>query len=97
MGQLAQDPRSRRRGGRPAWIAVVATLLITMPAGSSTVGTDAADEHRWPGALRDGVSAETGIADSWPESGPRIVWRRSVGAGFSGIAVDGGRAFTLDQ
>ncbi len=97
---MDQDSMSRPHGGRQTWMAALAAVLITMSAGGSTVGTDTADEHRWPGfrgTLRDGVSAETGIVDSWPETGPRILWRRGVGAGFSGVAVDGGRAFTLEQ
>ncbi len=100
MEQIPQDSRKRRRGSRHRWLTALAALLITTSAGASTAGTDAAGEHRWPGfrgALRDGVSAETGIVDSWPEDGPRILWRRGVGAGFSGIAVDGARAFTLEQ
>ena len=100
MDQIPRDSKSRRRGGRHTWKVAFAALLISMSAGGSTVGADTADEHRWPGfrgALRDGVSAETGIVDSWPETGPRILWRRDVGAGFSGVAVDGGRAFTLEQ
>lgn len=80
-------------GVRLAWLAALLCLLLPMSVAASENGS-------WPGfrgTHRDGVSAETGLADSWPESGPRILWRRSVGAGFSGIAVDGGRAFTLDQ
>lgn len=97
MDQIPGDSKCR---GRHTWIVAFAALLITMSTGASTVGVDTADEHRWPGfrgALRDGVSAETGIVDSWPETGPSILWRRGIGAGFSGVAVGGGRAFTLEQ
>ena len=54
--------------------------------------------YDWPqfrGPARDGVSAETGLARSWPATGPKVLWRKPVGEGFSGIAVAGGHLFTL--
>jgi hypothetical protein len=48
----------------------------------------------WPqflGPERNGVSAETGLAASWPKDGPPVVWQRDVGEGFSGPVVAGGR------
>jgi outer membrane protein assembly factor BamB len=56
----------------------------------------AADE--WPqfrGLHRDGVSAATGLLASWPAEGPREVWRRPLGEGFSGVASAGGRLYTM--
>jgi outer membrane protein assembly factor BamB len=47
----------------------------------------------WPqllGPTRNAVSAETGLAKSWPEQGPPVVWEREVGEGFSGPVVSGG-------
>src|SRR5262249_1992843 len=48
----------------------------------------------WPqllGPNRDGISLETGLAKSWPKSGPRVLWRKEVGPGFSGPVVAGKR------
>lgn len=47
------------------------------------------------GPARDGRSPETGLLDAWPEGGPARVWRRPLGAGFSGISAGGGRIFTM--
>ncbi|HEY2415973.1 MAG TPA: PQQ-binding-like beta-propeller repeat protein [Pirellulaceae bacterium] len=58
----------------------------------------AADE--WPqflGPNRNGVSAATGLLDSWPAAGPKEVWRVTGGAGMSGIASAGGHLCTLVQ
>ncbi len=44
----------------------------------------------WPqflGPTRDGVYAATDLADAWPAEGPPVVWRKNVGAGFSGVSV----------
>jgi outer membrane protein assembly factor BamB len=49
-----------------------------------------------PNAGGDGAE-QTGIDLPWPESGPAIIWRRSLGRGFSGFAAADGRAFTQVQ
>ncbi|HEY3175628.1 MAG TPA: PQQ-binding-like beta-propeller repeat protein [Candidatus Polarisedimenticolia bacterium] len=52
----------------------------------------------WPqfrGARRDGVSAETGLARSWPDGGPALAWRKPIGDGFSSITVAAGRLYTM--
>ncbi len=54
----------------------------------------------WPqflGPNRDGKSAETGLANSWPAGGPREVWRKAGGAGMSGFSIVDGQALTLVQ
>ena len=54
----------------------------------------------WPqfrGVNRDGVSAETDLPRSWPAEGPRVVWKRAIGEGYSGISVAGDRLYTMDS
>ncbi|MEZ4265697.1 MAG: PQQ-binding-like beta-propeller repeat protein [Myxococcota bacterium] len=58
-------------------------------------GAHAADWPQWLGPSRDGRSAETGLRQSFPASGPPIVWKRPLGAGFSGISVVGTRLTTM--
>ncbi len=46
----------------------------------------------WPqflGPTRDGVYAGSDLAETWPTEGPPVVWQKSVGQGFSGVAVAG--------
>ncbi len=48
----------------------------------------------WPqflGPTRNGVYAGNDLADAWAKEGPRIVWKRKIGQGFSGAAVSAGR------
>lgn len=54
-----------------------------------------ADWPQWRGIHRDGTSAEHGLVEHWPDAGPRIEWRTTVGAGYSGVAVSDGRLYTL--
>src|SRR5262249_532540 len=54
----------------------------------------------WPhqrGPGYDGVSAETGLADAWPEDGPPRLWSRDLGQGYSGFVVGEGKLFTQRQ
>jgi len=54
----------------------------------------AARADDWPqllGPTRNGVSSEKGLAASWANDGPPIVWQRDVGEGFSGPVIAGER------
>ncbi len=60
--------------------------------------TLAAQWRQWRGPDRTGISSETGLADSWPEGGPRQLWTAAgLGEGFASFAVSGGRLFTQGQ
>jgi outer membrane protein assembly factor BamB len=65
------------------WI-VLCSLLFCARA-------DAGDWPQFLGPSRDGVSAETGLAKTWPAKGPRILWHKEIGVGFSGPVVAGDR------
>ena len=54
-----------------------------------------ADWFRWRGPNLDGISNETGWAANWPKDGPPVVWKASVGTGFSSMTVAGGRLYTM--
>jgi outer membrane protein assembly factor BamB len=46
----------------------------------------------WPqflGPRRDGTSVEKGLLDSFPKDGPKIIWQRAVGEGYSGPVIAG--------
>ncbi len=56
----------------------------------------AADWPKWRGPAGNGISAEAGTLSAWnPAQGPQVLWRAAVHTGFSGLAVGGGRVFTL--
>ena len=57
--------------------------------------TAAADWAQWRGPERNGISAEKGWSSDWPAAGPPIVWKVSVGAGFSSVSIAKGRALTM--
>jgi outer membrane protein assembly factor BamB len=62
------------------------------------VVAQAADWPQWRGPGRDGKSAETGLLDSWPKGGPRLLWKvQDLGEGFSAPAIAGDRLFIQGQ
>jgi outer membrane protein assembly factor BamB len=54
----------------------------------------------WPqflGPNRNGTSSETGLLQSLKSGSVKTLWQVPLGTGMSGIAIGGGRAFTLFQ
>ena len=64
-----------------------------------TIITPSLTADDWPefrGQGRNGVWAETGILETFPEGGLDIRWRTPINRGFSGPAVAAGRVFLTD-
>ena len=56
-------------------------------------------EHDWPewrGRGRRGVWTETGILETFPDSGLKAAWRTPIRSGYAGPAVADGRVFVSD-
>ena len=52
----------------------------------------------WPqfaGPHRNFTSDTQGLANSWPASGPKRLWSRELGEGYSGISVYGAALYTM--
>ncbi|MDQ3813610.1 MAG: PQQ-like beta-propeller repeat protein, partial [Armatimonadota bacterium] len=62
---------------------------------SGGVRRAAVDWPQYRGPNRDGISPEKGSVGDWPDDGPRVLWKTSIGTGFSSIAVSNGRAYTM--
>ena len=50
---------------------------------------------QWGGPRRNFVTEATGIKDVWPASGPRVVWKRPLGEGYSAPVVENGVVYTM--
>lgn len=55
------------------------------------------DWPHWMGPKRDGVWREPNIIREFAEGGPKVAFRRKVGAGYGGPAVANGRLFLMDR
>ena len=50
---------------------------------------------QWGGPNRNFQTKASGIKDTWPASGPRVVWKRALGEGYSSPAVENGVLYTM--
>jgi len=55
--------------------------------------TQAADWPNYRGPNYDGISSETGWSSNWPESGPKVLWKYSLGTGFASMSVSNGKVY----
>ena len=58
-------------------------------------GTGESNWPQWGGPNRDFIITAPKLAESWPEGGPSIVWRRPLGEGYSSVIVMNGQLFTM--
>jgi len=59
------------------------------------VTAEAADWPNWRGPNHNGISKETEWVATWPEAGPKVLWEKSLGAGFASMAVSEGRVYAM--
>ncbi len=62
-------------------------------------GKPSSQPGAWPqfrGPKREGIANGVPIAASWPQEGPKVVWKTRVGEGHAGVAILAGRVYLLD-
>jgi outer membrane protein assembly factor BamB len=67
--------------------------LPTEPIASASTN----DYPQFLGLHRTGMVDGLALARDWQAHPPKLRWRRSVGAAWSGFAIKGGRAITMEQ
>ncbi len=50
---------------------------------------------QWGGPHRNFQTEAAGLKDTWPASGPRVVWKRALGEGYSAPVVENGVLYTM--
>lgn len=83
-----------RAAGIPS--AFLFLLLIASPMRS----VSPARAGDWPqilGPARSGIAVDEKLAEKWPNGGPRTIWQKPVGDGYSGTAVSGGRVILFHR
>ena len=75
---------------------LLAAMLCSLVLASTTaVIAQSKDWSQWGGPQRNFKSSITGLATTWPAAGPRRLWERELGDGFSAIAAEDGKLFTM--
>ena len=72
----------------------VLLVLFTLTATTGAFA-QSSDWAQWGGPHRNFTSDTKGLATTWPATGPRKLWQRELGEGYSGIAVEHGMLFTM--
>jgi outer membrane protein assembly factor BamB len=78
-----------------ALVGVLSLLAQSAPSPAPANAKDSSSWTLWGGPDRNFITAATGLAESWPEAGPPVLWKRDLGEGYSAIAVDGGTLYTM--
>ena len=90
---------------RAAWATTACLILAAgaaaqkrppaKPQPAAAAAPSAPEWPQWGGPNRNFKPPADGLADSWPEAGPRQLWSRVLGEGHSSILVDRGRLYTM--
>ncbi len=70
-------------------------ILVCLAVTAFCAVASAGDWPHWRGPNYNGISEETGWLAQWPESGPPVLWKASLGIGFAAVSVADGRAYSL--
>jgi hypothetical protein len=68
-------------------VRTAASLVFASLIGLAGAGLSAGEWPQYLGMNRDGVYQGVPLADAWPSGGPRVLWKKPVGEGFSGPVV----------
>ena len=86
MESLEFQPRSACYDrGVSIWLLLAASVLSAATP----------EWGQWAGPNRNFQVADRPIDDVWPQTGPLVVWKRSLGFGSSSVVVDGKQLYTM--
>jgi len=75
-------------------VLFVAISLCVVATGFCSTAR-AADWPNYRGPDYNGITTETDWNSNWGDSGPKVLWKKSVGIGFSSITVADGRVYAM--
>jgi outer membrane protein assembly factor BamB len=77
------------------------SLVLTAPAWSRTATAVMQSPPRgipwteWGGPHRNFQTEASGLRETWPASGPRVIWKRALGEGYSSPSVENTVLYTM--
>ncbi len=84
---------TKKMRARLTAVVVLAGTFVATPLMAETPSN--AKWTQWGGPSRNFMVPGSGLADTWPAEGPKRLWHRALGSGYSGIVVDDGVLFTM--
>jgi len=77
-------------------IAFAGVLFTIGGAGAvQDKGSTSTDWPHWRGPQHNGISTEIDWLGGWADGQAKIIWKQSIGTGFSSMAVSRGRIYTM--
>ena len=77
-------------------VVAALALALVLPAGAGKPA-EQASWTRWGGPDQEFRTAGQALGEAWPEPGPKKLWSRELGDGYSAILVEDGRLYTMDR
>jgi outer membrane protein assembly factor BamB len=68
---------------------------VSRALAQTTAKTPALAWTQWGGPNRNFHTDARGLKDTWPATGPRVVWKRALGEGYSSPAVENGVLYVM--
>lgn len=68
-------------------------MLSAAAAGGAATGVVAWTQ--WGGPHRNFTTDASGLKPTWPAAGPKVIWKRPLGEGYSSPSVDGSSLYTM--
>lgn len=84
-----KHPVQVRRSSKFGRVVYVAMLIAL------TAPPVLAEWPQWGGPNMDFAADAHSLAKEWPDSGPKQVWKRDLGEGYSAVLVEGDRLYTM--
>ena len=81
----------KRRCNNGKRTRLASTPLLLLVAALGLTRGQAADWPHFLGPTSDGISTETGLLSAWPSGGPKVLWKKQIGTGYSAPAIRDGR------
>ena len=77
---------------------LIASMVLLTLSLSMAPGAQPSDDGwpQWGGPNRDFTVETGGLADKWPEDGPRSLWHRELGSGYSAMVDAMQKEFSID-
>ncbi len=72
-------------------------IILAIVVSQTSTFIHADDWPHWMGPTNDGVWHETETIETFPETGPKFVWRKEIGAGYAGPSIVGNQLFVMDR
>ena len=82
-------------GGELGYGRIVLSVVAAVSAWTIASAPALGQWTQWGGSNRHFTTDASGLAETWPEAGPKRLWNRALGDGYATVLVDGPALYTM--